>query len=328
MSLTSFFKGLTVLVTGDRGLLGRNVMAIAKDAGIQTIGVNFDVVNLMNERKTKEFIYDNKPDLVIHLAGRVSGIKSNNLHPAMHLIDNARISLNVVEACMYRKTPIVAAGSVCAYPRNPPIPTIEKNLWNGEPEETNLAYGASKRFLYNLLRASAKEHGMPYYYILQGNLYGPGDEFNPEISHVIPGLIWKIQRAIDLKEDFITVWGTGRPSRDFCYAKDAAEAYWLAGARVLDQSLAGRGQCVANVASGQEVTISYLAEIIKSLMGWQGRIVYDDTMPDGEKRRCWRIDVAKEEFGWTPKTHITDGLRETIAWYRTEYPLRTYHSSY
>jgi GDP-L-fucose synthase len=330
MDLGRFYRGKTVIVTGDRGLLGTPVSAKLKDLGANVIGVNTDMFSLTQQRRTREFFHENPADLVIHLAARVSGIGSNAKWPAMHIQGNAEITLNVVNAIGERTkpTPIVAAGSVCAYASGIPVPSVEQNLWEGRPEATNLAYGASKRFLLDVLEAYHVERKLSYVYILQGNMYGPGDEFSHAISHVIPGMIYKVQKAIDLDEDEIVLWGTGKPSRDFVYASDAADAYILAGVIAVTGD-PHKNPCnyTINVASGQEVNIFYLAEQIVSLMGYEGRVIFDTSKPDGEMRRCWRIHRARETLGWTPSTALSDGLRETISWYRQNFNQRTYHSS-
>jgi GDP-L-fucose synthase len=247
------------------------------------------------------------------MAATVSGIGHTNAYPAIHLYDNSMMALNMIDACVGRGIKLIVAGSVCAYPEHMPATMVEENLLEGAPEPTNAAYGHAKRLALAALQAYHKQHGLQCAYLLSANLYGPGDNFNPETSHVIPAIIHKVAEA--QRQDFIGigVWGSGNASRDFLYVEDAARAYMRAGEKV-------NMPVPINIGSGQEVTIAGLVEQIKRLMGFQGETHFDHSRPDGQKRRKLDIWRAEKMLGWKPETGLEDGLRKTIEWYRSQHP--------
>lgn len=202
------------------------------------------------------------------------------------------------------------AGSVCAYPEHMPDTMVEENLLEGAPEPTNAAYGHAKRLALAALQAYHKQHGLRCAYLLSANLYGPGDDFDPATSHVIPALIHKVAEAQRLDHIGIGVWGTGNASRDFLYVEDAAKAYMAAGELINEPT-------PINIGSGQDVTIGWLVEEIKRLMGFQGETHFDHSKPDGQKRRRLNINRAAKMLGWVPEMSLQDGLKRTIEWYRS-----------
>jgi len=248
-------------------------------------------------------------DIVIHLAGRVGGIGFNRERPGELFYDNLMMGVQLIEAARREGVKkFVAVGTVCAYPKHTPVPFAESSLWDGYPEETNAPYGLAKKMLLVQAQAYREQYGMDAIYLLPVNLYGPGDNFDPSSSHVIPALIKKVADAIDAKRDRVEVWGTGSASREFLYAEDAAEGILLATERY-DQRDA------VNLGSGREITIRHLVETICRLMKFGGEIAWDATKPDGQPRRMLDTTRAAREFGFSAKTDWEQGLRRTIDWY-------------
>jgi len=226
------------------------------------------------------------------------------------------MAFNAVHIACAFGSKLIAAGSVCAYPKNAPVPTIEKNLYEGYPEESNGAYGNAKRILLEAQRAAHGQYGLESVHLVSANLYGPGDNFDPESSHVIPALIVKIQNAIDEGNDEIVVWGTGKASRDFLYVEDAADAYLDAG-----ELLDGPPEPI-NIASNNETPIHYIVSRLCEIMGFDGKITYDTSKPDGQRRRSFYTNRMKYLTGWEPRTELKDGLKKTVDWYRRNLKLR------
>jgi GDP-L-fucose synthase len=250
------------------------------------------------------------PDLVIHLAAVVGGIGANRRHPGKFFYDNAIMGLHLMEqARLFGVDKVVVIGTVCAYPKFTPVPFQEAELWNGYPEETNAPYGLAKKMLLVQSQAYRQEYGFNSIYLLPVNLYGPGDNFDPEDSHVIPALIKKCLEAVEAGQEEVMVWGTGGASREFLYVEDAAEAIVLAAEHYNDSE-------PVNLGSGLEISIKELVELIAELTGFKGRLVWDATKPDGQPRRRLDTDRAKQTFGFCAQTDFREGLRRTIAWYR------------
>jgi len=249
------------------------------------------------------------PDIVIHLAAVVGGIGANRENPGRFFYDNLMMGAQLIEQARLRGVAkLVAVGTVCSYPKFAPVPFREDDLWNGYPEETNAPYGLAKKMLLVQGQAYRAQYGMNVIYLIPVNLYGPGDNFDPASSHVIPALIRKCVDAREAGADAIEVWGTGSASREFLYVDDAAEGIVL-GADRYD------GEEPVNLGVGQEITIRELVETIARLTRFEGEIRWDASKPDGQPRRALDTSRAREAFGFEAKTSFEDGLRATIEWY-------------
>jgi GDP-L-fucose synthase len=268
----------------------------------------YDLVDRIAVRE----LYDRtRPDLVIHLAARVGGIGANQERPAEFLHDNLAMGLNMIdEAHRAGVAKFVQVGTVCSYPNVTPTPFREDDLWNGYPEPTNAPYGIAKKVLLAQLQAYRRQYGFNGIYLLPANLYGPGDNFDLARGHVIPAVIRKCIEATERGDSEIVLWGTGAASREFLFVDDCAEAICLAAASY-------DGAEPVNVGSGREITIRELAQLIVRLTGFQGSIRFDPSRPDGQPRRVLDVSRARSAFGFEAKTPFEDGLRRTIAWYRT-----------
>jgi GDP-L-fucose synthase len=253
---------------------------------------------------------DTQPDIVIHLAAAVGGIGANREHPGKFFYENLMMGVQLIEQARLRNIEkFIAIGTICAYPKFTPVPFKEEDLWNGYPEETNAPYGLAKKMLLVQSQAYRSEYGFNSIFLLPVNLYGPGDNFDPASSHVIPALIKKCVDAIEAGDDHITCWGTGKVSREFIYAADAAEGILLATEHY-------NGAEPVNIGAGFEITIIELAEKIAELTGFKGDIQWDSSQPDGQPRRCLDTSKAKELFGFEAGTPFNEGLKATIDWYR------------
>jgi GDP-L-fucose synthase len=307
----AFWAERTVLVTGGAGFLGAHVVRNIQDQGCQAVVVprshDFD---LREKASIIRLLEQARPDLVLHLAATVGGIGANRRHPGQFFYDNAIMGLQLMEqARRFGIEKFVAIGTVCAYPKFTPVPFRETDLWNGYPEETNAPYGLAKKMLLVQAQAYRQEYGFNAIYLLPVNLYGPGDNFDPETSHVIPALIRKCLEAIESGQEEVVVWGTGQASREFLYVEDAAEAIVLAAEHYSDPA-------PVNLGSGLEVSIKELVELIADLTGFTGRLVWDTTKPDGQPRRCLDTTRAEQAFGFHASTDFREGLKRTIDWYR------------
>jgi GDP-L-fucose synthase len=301
-----------IVVTGGAGFLGSAVVRAIQARGVpgDRIRVPRSATTDLRHMEACRRAVDGA-EVVIHLAGRVGGIGYNRERPGELFYDNLLMGVQLVEAARLagvRK--FVAIGTVCAYPNLTPVPFREDDLWSGYPEATNAAYGLAKKMLLVQARAYREQYGLNAIYLLPTNLYGPGDHFEPDRSHVIPALIRKVADAIGRGDARIDVWGTGRATRDFCYVDDAAQAIVLAAERY-------DGIEPVNIGSGRETTIRELVETICRLMHFTGEVVWDETKPDGQPRRWLDTSRAREAFAFEARTPLEDGLRETIAWYRT-----------
>jgi len=250
-----------------------------------------------------------KPDIVIHLAAVVGGIGANRAHPGKFFYENLMMGVQLIEQGRLRNIEkFVAIGTVCAYPKFTPVPFKEEDIWNGYPEETNAPYGLAKKMLLVQSQAYRTEYGFNSIFLLPVNLYGPRDNFNPESSHVIPALIKKCVDAVENGADHIDCWGTGKVSREFIYAADAAEGILLATERYNDAE-------PVNIGAGFEITIKELAEKIAKISSFKGEICWDSTKPDGQPRRCLDTSQAKKHFGFEARTGLDAGLKATFDWY-------------
>ena len=320
-SVYEFYRNRPVIVTGASGFLGKHVVKLLDSLKAEIFPITSSDVDLREDRHTVSYFMDNfvhdsdlspSDTILIHLAANVSGIHDTSATPLDHLEDNVRMAISVMKAVhAMRFRNVVFAGSVCAYPERTPCPMVEKNLWEGRPEPTNFSYGESKRFTQSLIDAYHQQRFIDNYaFLISANLYGPGDHFEPEISHVIPAMITKIDYAKEVSGQ-VNVWGTGRASRDFLYVEDAAKAYVMAGYHVMQS----REPIVVNIGSGHEVTIAGLVSMLASIMSFRGSIVYDDTKPDGQMRRLVSIYQAIDKLGWRPTTELEVGLGRTLQWY-------------
>jgi len=298
-------------VTGGAGFLGRFVIEKLKERGAKDIFVpEIERYDLRDLDTIKRMYDESKPDVVIHLAAVVGGIGANSENPGSFFYDNLIMGVQLMEQARVRGIgKFVAIGTICCYPKFTPVPFKEEDLWNGYPEETNAPYGLAKKMLLVQSQAYRKQYGFNSIFLLPVNLYGPGDNFNPASSHVIPALIKKCFDAKAKGEKEIVVWGTGKATREFLYVEDCAEAIVLATERY-DKSEP------VNIGAGFEISIKELAEIISRQCSFKGEIVWDHTKPDGQPRRCLDTSMAEREFGFNAKVRFEEGLRRTVEWYK------------
>jgi len=307
----SWWTEKKIVVTGGAGFLGARLIEKLVERGARNVFVprsrDYDLVRYDD---VVRLYRGTQPDLVIHLAARVGGIGANRANPGKFFYDNLMMGVQLMEVA--RLTGVgkfVAIGTICAYPKFTPVPFKEENLWDGYPEETNAPYGLAKKMLLVQSQAYRQQYGFNSMYLLPVNLYGPADNADLETSHVIPAIIRKCVEALRDKRDEIVLWGTGNPTREFLYVDDAAEGILLA-AEKYDASDA------VNLGSGQEISIRDLANLISRLTGFNGKIIWDTTKPDGQPRRGLDTSMAKRLFGFSASTPLESGLRKTIEGFR------------
>ncbi len=311
----NFWNNKKILVTGGAGFLGSFVvdyLVKKKNVPRENIRIprstDVDLRKLENCAKAVKNI-----DIVIHLAGKGGGIGYNRKYPGSLFYDNIVMNTHLMEAARQESVEkFVGIGTVCSYPKYAAVPFKEENLWDGYPEETNAAYGLSKKMMLVQSQAYRQQYGFNSIHLLLVNLYGPRDNFDLESSHVIPALIRKFVDTAKNRRGEVVVWGTGKASREFLYVEDAAEAIILATEKYNKPE-------PVNIGSGKEITIRDLVNLIAELTGYKGKIVWDTSKPDGQPRRCLDTSKAKKEFDFEAKTDFREGLRRTIEWYKQNY---------
>ena len=305
----TFWNNKKILVTGGAGFLGSFVVEKLKEKGVSGENIRIPRSSDSDLRRWENCEVVKDIDIVIHLAAKVGGIGYNQKYPGSLFYDNAIMGIQLMEAARQEGVDkFVAVGTICAYPKFTPVPFKEEYLWNGYPEETNAPYGLAKKMMLVQSQAYRQQYGFNAIYLLPVNLYGPRDNFDPESSHVIPALIKKIFDAKESGEDYITVWGTGKATREFLYVEDAAEGIILAAERY------NKSEPV-NLGSGFEISIKDLVELIAELAGFDGEIRWDTSKPDGQPRRCLDVSKAKKEFVFEAKVGFREGVERTIGWY-------------
>ncbi len=299
-----------ICVTGGAGFLGQHLVRNLQSKGARDIFIpRYPEYDLVKGEDIARMLEDSQPDIIIHLAAHVGGIGANMARPAEFFYDNLMMGVQLMHQAWQRGVEkFVAIGTICAYPKFTPIPFKEEHLWDGYPEETNAPYGLAKKMLLVQSQAYRKQYGFNSIFLLPVNLYGPGDNFDPASSHVIPALIRKCVEAKEQGADEIVAWGDGSPTREFIYVEDAAEGIALA------TQYYNRSDPV-NIGSNFEISIKDLTELIARLTGFEGRVCWDTSKPNGQPRRKLDTTRAKEYFGFSAKTNFEDGLRKTIDWY-------------
>jgi GDP-L-fucose synthase len=313
--MSEFFKDRRIVVTGGAGFLGGYIIDGLQKRGCKNILVpKIEDYNLVNLSDVVRMYDDMKPDIVIHLAAVVGGIGANRQHPGKFFYENLMMGVQLIDQARLRNLEkFVAIGTVCSYPKFTPVPFKEDDLWNGYPEETNAPYGLAKKMLLVQSQSYRTEYGFNSIFLVPVNLYGPGDNFNPDSSHVIPALIKKCVDAIDAGDDHIVCWGTGKASREFIYVDDAAEGILLATERY-------NGPQPVNIGAGFEITIKDLVDKIVKLTGFKSQIRWDSSSPDGQPRRRLDVSRAKQLFGFEAKMTFDEGLKRTIDWFLKNRP--------
>ncbi len=306
-----FWQAKRICVTGGAGFLGSFVIERLKARGAGDIFIprieEYDLVNHLDIQRILEI---SQPDIIIHLAALAGGIGANRARPADFFYINLMMGTQLMhEAWRHGVRKFVSIGTVCAYPKFTPVPFREEHLWDGYPEETNAPYGLAKKMLLVQAQAYRQQYGFNAIYLLPVNLYGPGDNFNLETSHVIPALIRKCIEAQERGDGEVTLWGDGSPTREFLYAGDAADG-------ILSATEFYNGSEPVNIGSGNEISIKDLAELIARLTGFEGKLVWDTSKPNGQPRRALDTRRAANYFGWQAKVPFEEGLRQTIEWFR------------
>lgn len=312
--MDAFFKDNKFLLTGGAGFLGSFIVDKLIEKGVKKQDIRIPRSknhDLRTWENCKEVVKD--IDIVIHLAARVGGIGFNMKYPADLFYDNAMMGIQLLEASRLAGVKkFIGMGTVCSYPKFTPVPFKEDDLWNGFPEETNSPYGIAKKILLVQQQAYRAQYGFDSIYLIPVNLYGPRDHFDTEDSHVIPALILKFSEAKRNNEGKVTVWGTGRVSREFLYVEDAAQA-------ILDATENYNNPEPINIGTSEEIMIKDLVDLIKDLVGYKGNIVWDSEKPDGQPKRKLDVSKAEQQFGFKSTINLEQGLQKTITWFNNNY---------
>ncbi len=305
---------MKALVTGGAGFLGSHLVERLEERGHDVFVARRHDYDLTHEQDAARLFEDAQPELVFHLAAEVGGIGANRANPGRYWYANLQMGVNMLEqARVHGVEKLVIAGTVCGYPKLAPVPFSEDDFWNGYPEETNAPYGIAKKAILVGAQAYREQYGTNAIFLLPTNLYGPRDNFDLETSHVIPALIRKMVESREAGSE-IVLWGDGTPSREYLYVEDCAEAFVLAAERY-------DGLEPVNLGTGVETTIRETAELVAELVNFEGRIVWDTSMPNGQPRRSLDASRARELFGFEAMTPLREGLERTIAWYRAHSPV-------
>jgi GDP-L-fucose synthase len=304
-------KNKRITITGGKGFLGHHLIRKLQEKGYQNLSIaDLPEYNLVRLDDVHRLYEDLKPDIVLHLAAKVGGIGFNQENPGALFHDNIMMGIQLLHEGYLRKIDkFVALGTICAYPKFTPVPFKEEDIWNGYPEETNAPYGLAKKMMLVQSQAYRQQYDFNSIFLLPVNLYGPGDNFDPKSSHVIPALIKKCIDAIINREDEIVVWGTGKATREFFYVEDATEAIILATEKYNKSD-------PVNIGAGFEISIRNLVDLVVELTGYKGEVTWDETKPDGQPRRMLDTTKAYQKFGFKAKTDLREGLKKTIDWYR------------
>ncbi len=311
MNKENFWQSKRVCVTGGAGFLGKVVVRKLQERGVEDVFIpQIEDYNLVDLKDINRMLADAKADLIIHLAAQVGGIGANLEHPAEFFYNNLMMGVQLMHRAWETGVgKFVAIGTICAYPKFTPVPFKEENLWDGYPEETNAPYGLAKKMLLVQAQSYRQQYGYNALFLLPVNLYGPGDNFNPQSSHVIPALIRKCIEAQEAGRDEIVVWGDGSPTREFLYVEDAAEGILLASEKYNESD-------PVNLGAGSEISIKDLVEMIANKTGFTGKLAWDTTKPNGQPRR--KLDTARayQRFGFKAQMSFKEGMSHTIKWFR------------
>ena len=302
-------KDKKILITGGTGFLGKAVVSTLQSKGYTSLVAKGSSVDLTCYEETLDYFSAEKPEVVIHLAATVGGIGANKDNPGLFIYNNLVMGTNTIEASRINKVDkFIMIGTVCAYPKFTPVPFKEEDMWNGYPEETNAPYGVAKKALMQLVQSYHEQYGFNGVNLIPVNMYGPHDNFDPAISHVIPALILRFYKAMKFGLESVEVWGTGNASREFLHVDDCANAIALS----LEKDVSPEP---INIGTGGEIQIKYLAHTIAEIMGYEGAIYFNSDYPDGQPRRQLDITRAKERLGYEPKIDLLEGLESTIDWF-------------